>query len=896
VFPQNERWWYFSKRSLIQPYFLHLKEVPSSDNEPNYEVSNIETDEYNSDGDEPLLSGTGEVSKDCTEVELESWSDVLGKWSINRTTRPKQVPALVKQGIPEALRGEVWQRLAKCDDSSVMDNYRILITKESNSYAVHDTEVGYCQGLSFLAATLLLHMPEEQAFCVLLKIMYDYGLRELYKDGFECLYLRLYQLNRLMEEHLPQLYQHFRDKGVETHMFASQWFLTLYTARFPLYFVFHIIDVFLLQGTETLFQVALALLTMCKKDLMQLDFESILKYFRVTLPKKCRHEEVARNLMKLAVSIKMKKLKKYEQEFLAFKVIADTCFSFSRFEKDEKKEERKDGKTKDRSKKKKKKDKHRRKSRRGEDGGSKRHSEHKSKRSDDPAKVERSRHRSRSQSKISSSHHSDVSRFRERRWGSRSRSRSLDRSHKRSHSPRSKRRRTSKEPDDLRSKLKWRKSSERDRSSDRRKRSKGSQERSRSRQEKDEYYIDKGKLLEIARKNALSMLRQGHVGGDANKVVHITAGGKTVDELTDFCKHLSRKEASGMESVSSDSSSDEGEKPFHHPFKLKERPSQIIMNIRNCVPLPPKTHQEKATEILRVQFPVSSGQHHRKTESEWVPVSPKRSETKSAPSTSKAKDTAAPLAIEAPPVVAGPVVPKYPTVYPTPAEKRAVDIGAVISERLAAIRKDYDPSPSSPVFSTRSWEAPLTSGLFTGSTGVKVLTPTELAAGQQAWARKDQLISATPVSGGMGMSLLQKMGWKPGEGLGKNHEGTLEPLRLPVKMDKKGLVCAEEMSWRQRQQQQGKAGPAKPFAAAVKAMEGKHPVSLLNEFCTRRKFKQPEFHTVKEDGPPHQKRFIIKVTVNGVDYQPSITSSTKKIAKSEAARVCLRSLGVLPNS
>ncbi|KAF6212382.1 hypothetical protein GE061_012904 [Apolygus lucorum] len=465
---------------------------------------------------------------------------------------------------------------------------------------------------------------------------------------------------------------------------------------------------------------------------------------------------------------------------------AEESKTTSKFEKDEKKEERKDGKTKDRSKKKKKKEKHRRKSRRGEDGGSKRHSEHKSKRSDDPAKVERSRHRSRSQSKISSSHHSDVSRFRERRWGSRSRSRSLDRSHKRSHSPRSKRRRTSKEPDDLRSKLKWRKSSERERSSDRRKRSKGSQERSRSRQEKDEYYIDKGKLLEIARKNALSMLRQGHVGGDANKVVHITAGGKTVDELTDFCKHLSRKEASGMESVSSDSSSDEGEKPFHHPFKLKERPSQIIMNIRNCVPLPPKTHQEKATEILRVQFPVSSGQHHRKTESEWVPVSPKRSETKSAPSTSKAKDPAAPLAIEAPPVVAGPVVPKYPTVYPTPAEKRAVDIGAVISERLAAIRKDYDPSPSSPVFSTRSWEAPLTSGLFTGSTGVKVLTPTELAAGQQAWARKDQLISATPVSGGMGMSLLQKMGWKPGEGLGKNHEGTLEPLRLPVKMDKKG--------------------------------------------------------------------------------------------------------------
>ncbi len=48
--------------------------------------------------------------------------------------------------------------------------------------------------------------------------------------------------------------------GVETHMFAHHWFLTLYTARFPLYFVFSILDVVLAQGLDTIFQVALALL------------------------------------------------------------------------------------------------------------------------------------------------------------------------------------------------------------------------------------------------------------------------------------------------------------------------------------------------------------------------------------------------------------------------------------------------------------------------------------------------------------------------------------------------------------------------------------------------------------------------------------------------------------
>lgn len=58
---------------------------------------------------------------------------------------------------------------------------------------------------------------------------------------------------------------------------------------------------------------------MFRKDLLQLDFENVLKYFRVTLPKKCRNEEVARQVIKLACSLKMKKIRKYEQEFIALK-------------------------------------------------------------------------------------------------------------------------------------------------------------------------------------------------------------------------------------------------------------------------------------------------------------------------------------------------------------------------------------------------------------------------------------------------------------------------------------------------------------------------------------------------------------------------------------------------
>jgi hypothetical protein len=79
------------------------------------------------------------------------------------------------------------------------------------------------------------------------------------QDGFETLHLRLYQLDRLIEEHLPELWNHLVQTGIESHMYASQWFLTLFTAKFPLFLVFHILDVFLCQGMETIFQVSRAI-------------------------------------------------------------------------------------------------------------------------------------------------------------------------------------------------------------------------------------------------------------------------------------------------------------------------------------------------------------------------------------------------------------------------------------------------------------------------------------------------------------------------------------------------------------------------------------------------------------------------------------------------------------
>ncbi|XP_072751727.1 uncharacterized protein [Anoplolepis gracilipes] len=434
--------------------------------------------------------------------------------------------------------------------------------------------------------------------------------------------------------------------------------------------------------------------------------------------------------------------------------------------------------------------------------------------------------------------------------------------------------------------------------SENRSRDKHTRGRSRSRERKERIEIDKKKLLEIARRNAINMIKQGTLplAQQDKAIAAIQSGGKTVDELTDFCKSLSKSEALGeLSSISSEGEESESEKGFHHPFLLKERPSSIIMNIRDAKQLPTKTFQEKTAETsnqLRLQFPVSSGQHHRRSENEWVPVTPKKPEPKKVP----ASTTNEPPAIMPPPPVSEqhplqPLQPVFPSI------KKNVDIGSIVSERLAAMRKlTENPNDVGALNAMhraqnemRTWaESKQIPGQFTGSTGVKVLTPAELSSGYQAWARKDQLVSAQPVSGGMGMALLRKMGWRPGEGLGKNKEGALEPLQLEVKLDKRGLVSEQDIG-----QKIGKA--VKPVVPAVKTLEGKHPVSLLGEYCSKKKLGAPVYELCFECGPDHRKNFLFKVKVNGIEYKPSVASPNKKQAKAEAAQICLQSLGLLPS-
>ncbi|KAF2803614.1 RabGAP/TBC [Mytilinidion resinicola] len=118
------------------------------------------------------------------------------------------------------------------------------------AYALFDEAVGYAQGMNFIVMPLLFNMPEEEAFCLLVRLMNKYGLRDLFINGMPGLHLHLYQFERLLEDFEPALYCHLNRRGVKPDLYATQWFLTLFAYRFPLQLVLRIYDLILSEGLE----------------------------------------------------------------------------------------------------------------------------------------------------------------------------------------------------------------------------------------------------------------------------------------------------------------------------------------------------------------------------------------------------------------------------------------------------------------------------------------------------------------------------------------------------------------------------------------------------------------------------------------------------------------------
>jgi len=214
-------------------------------------------------------TGVIQETSDCSKFHKEQEAGVEVEPLLGLPTQPKRSKSL--------------RRMKKeSSDLTIAKGGQASLRRVLRAYSIYDADVGYCQGMNFIAAMFITFVSEEQAFWLLVAVMQDSPcrMRGLFGEGMTEAHQVLFVAQKLIAQFLPRLSRHFERENVDITMYATQWLLTMYTSAFPFDIVTRLWDCFLVEGWKVAYRVMLALLDAGASDLMKLRFEGILGYLK----------------------------------------------------------------------------------------------------------------------------------------------------------------------------------------------------------------------------------------------------------------------------------------------------------------------------------------------------------------------------------------------------------------------------------------------------------------------------------------------------------------------------------------------------------------------------------------------------------------------------------------
>ncbi|XP_015905573.1 USP6 N-terminal-like protein [Parasteatoda tepidariorum] len=293
--------------------------------DPGFEVYHV-TDRYGFLHDHRLPEKLTAHETKVREIEserLNKWLKMLKNW--DKYYGGEKFKRRMYKGIPNAVRGEVWCRMLnvmqvkkeqegkyiemrekakflspdiKQIDLDVNRTYRNhIMFRERYSvkqqalfnvlaaYSVYNMEIGYCQGMSQIAALLLMYMNEEDSFWALSRIMSDdkHAMHGFFIPGFP-------KLQRFQEHHdkiltclISKLKKHLDKYEIHTSLYTLKWFFQCFLDRVPFTLTLRLWDIYIYEGESVLTAMSYTLLKLHRKTLLKMNMEELVEFLQVKL-------------------------------------------------------------------------------------------------------------------------------------------------------------------------------------------------------------------------------------------------------------------------------------------------------------------------------------------------------------------------------------------------------------------------------------------------------------------------------------------------------------------------------------------------------------------------------------------------------------------------------------
>ena len=181
-------------------------------------------------------------------------------------------------------------------------------------------EIGYCQGMNFIAGALIeLIEEEEKIFWIFLSFIDNIDLNLLFLKNMPDYSIRVFQLNYYIKQYYPKLFNHLKNQQINVDIFFSKWILTIFANYLPFEKLYKVWDIFIIEKWKAIFRISMVLLGMMKDKLIELDLTEFYSYFKSESIKQmidfkyiCRHYR--------EYKITNKKLSELKEDFFVEKV------------------------------------------------------------------------------------------------------------------------------------------------------------------------------------------------------------------------------------------------------------------------------------------------------------------------------------------------------------------------------------------------------------------------------------------------------------------------------------------------------------------------------------------------------------------------------------------------
>jgi USP6 N-terminal-like protein len=249
--------------------------------------------------------------KEAGPTLKRQWYELLAKYEgrPRRLRSSKRARRLIYKGIPLSLKYKLWgvfgRRATNVDypellalrsgyehqiHVDVQRTFRrhFLFSQEYGkgqcelfnilaAYSNYNQAVGYCQGMSGIAALLLMYFPEREAFEMLVGVIDRDSLEKLFDKNLS----RIPKIQAVQEEVfkivIPEVFSHLLHQNIDISVYAVSWYLTLFT-RFDIKLVLRMWDFFLFMDFSVFLYFATAILKFHSRKILELQGESLIEF------------------------------------------------------------------------------------------------------------------------------------------------------------------------------------------------------------------------------------------------------------------------------------------------------------------------------------------------------------------------------------------------------------------------------------------------------------------------------------------------------------------------------------------------------------------------------------------------------------------------------------------